>query len=156
MQRSLRGEMTEVQVPRFEHPATAEMALTEGQAAFAALGYGVARGDVEAVRKMLDADQCDLLGAKDYVENTAVHLAAAAGTIEVLKELLKRGASVHVRNRAANTPMFLARQVGNEEAVALLREAGAHLHVEEVESGKRKANRDVVDGEGKRLKSADS
>lgn len=89
---------------------------------------------------MLNGDQLDLLGAKDYAENTAVHLAAVGTNNDVLRELLQRGASVHVRNRAANTPLFLAGQVGNEEAVRLLREVGAHLHVEEVERDGKKVD----------------
>ena len=49
----------------------------------------------------------------------------------ILRELLRRGASVHVRNRGGNTPLFLARGLGNKEAAALLGDAGALLHAEE-------------------------
>ena len=45
----------------------------------------------------------------------------------MLRELLTRGASVHVRNRANNTPLYLAEKMGNAECVRLLKEAGAHL-----------------------------
>lgn len=76
-----------------------------------------------------------MLDAKDYAENTALHLAAVGPSTAVLRELLKRGASVHVRNRASNTPLFLARGIGNKEFVRLLGEAGALLHAEETERG---------------------
>ena len=62
-----------------------------------------------------------------------MHVAAVCPSIDILRELLARGASVHVRNRAGNSALFLARKVGNWEVVELLEEVGAHLHVEEVE-----------------------
>ncbi len=63
----------------------------------------------------------------DYAGNTALHLAAVGPDPLVLRELLTRGASVHVRNRANNTPLYLAEKMGNGECVRLLKEAGAHL-----------------------------
>lgn len=48
-----------------------------------------------------------------------------------LYQLLKRGASVHARNRAGNTPLFLARKAGAVEVIKVLEEAGGHLWVEE-------------------------
>jgi 60kDa lysophospholipase len=153
MQLSLRGEMTETSTPQFSHPASTLPSLTDRQSAFTALGYAIAAGDLDPVIQILNGDQFDLLGAKDYAENTAVHLAAVGTNNDVLRELLKRGASVHVRNRAANTPLFLAGQVGNEEAVGLLREVGAHLHVEEAERvGKRGDDGKSVEKGGKKLK----
>jgi lysophospholipase len=132
MQLSIRGEMTETHGTQFSHPCSDIPALTARQTAFTALGYAITLGDLDTVTKMLISDET-LLGAKDYAENTALHLAAVGPDFEVLRELLKRGASVHVRNRAGNSPLFLARQVGATEHERLLREAGAHLHVEEAE-----------------------
>lgn len=51
----------------------------------------------------------------------------------ILKELLRQGASVHVRNRAAHTPLFLAASAGLEARVKVLRASGALLHVEELD-----------------------
>ncbi|KAF4626353.1 hypothetical protein G7Y89_g11803 [Cudoniella acicularis] len=133
MQLSLRGEMTEVASMQFSHPSSELPHLTDTQTAFTALGYAITKGDLERIKHLLTGDQLGLLQTKDYAENTAVHLAAVGPNPKVLEELLKRGASVHVRNRAANTPLFLATQVGNEEAVKILTEVGAHLHIEEVE-----------------------
>lgn len=155
MAHSLRGEMTELARPSFSHPAGAVAAggeLTPAETAFAALGYAIRDGDVTRVRAMLEADaRHDLLKRADYAGNTAVHLAAVCappegrGTpqqpqqpqqpqgqpggagVAVLRELLTRGASVHVRNRANNTPLYLAEKMGHAAVVALLKEAGAHL-----------------------------
>jgi lysophospholipase len=143
MQRSLRGEMTEVHSTVFKHPNSEVPTITDSQTAFTALGWAISGGDLDAVRALLDADSFDLLHSQDYAGNSAVHIATVCnvsggiGNIgkegEVLRELLSRGASVHVRNKAGNSPLFLAKKVGNQSAVAMLEEAGAHLHVEEVE-----------------------
>jgi lysophospholipase len=133
MQRSLRGEMTELHSTSFSHPSSDIPNITDRQTAFTALGYAITEGDVESVRGLLDGDRFDLLGFKDYADNTALHVAAVGSSGEVLRELLGRGASVHVRNRAYITPLWLAGKVGNNEHVRLLVESGAHLHVEEVE-----------------------
>lgn len=135
MQCSLRGEMTESHLTAFAHPASDIPTILDAQIAFTALGYAITRGDLPAVRGALDGDVFGLLGAKDYAENTALHLAAVAvdKDVGVLRELLRRGASVHVRNLAGNTPLWLAEKVGNREAVEVLGEAGALLNVQEVE-----------------------
>jgi lysophospholipase len=85
------------------------------------------------VLALLATSPHNLLEAADYAGNTALHLAAVGPSADVLRELLKRGASVHVRNRGGNTPLFLARGGGNAAFVGLLGEAGALLNVEEVE-----------------------
>lgn len=133
MQLSIKGEMTELHSTSFSHPSSDVPSITDAQTAFTALGYAITNGDVETVRAMLDGDRFDLLGFKDYADNSALHIAAVGESIGVLRELLGRGASVHVRNRACSTPLWLARKVGNKEAARLLVKSGAHLHVEEVE-----------------------
>ncbi|KAK6351008.1 hypothetical protein TWF718_004186 [Orbilia javanica] len=72
------------------------------------------------------------------------HHAAIQSNSQVLRHLLSRGASVHIRNRENHTPLYLAADAGYPENVKLLREAGAHLHPDEVELAemlKRKAIR---------------
>jgi lysophospholipase len=134
MQLSLRGEMTETpSSTQFAHPSTELPHITDQQTAFTSLGYAITRGDLETVQLMLAGDQFDLLGAHDYAENTALHIAAVGPDTNVLRELLLRGASVHVRNRAKNTPLYLATQAGNVKMVEILRESGGHLHPEELE-----------------------
>jgi len=129
---SLRGEMTEESSTQFSHPAAAPH-IPSQQSAFTSLGYAITAGSVSNVCALLDTDSFSLLQAKDYAENTALHLAAVGPDAMVLRELLKRGASVHVRNLAGNTPLWLAQKVENKEHVEILVEAGALLHPEEVE-----------------------
>ncbi|POS85032.1 hypothetical protein EPUL_003867 [Erysiphe pulchra] len=129
MQKSICGEMSEINLTSFSHPV-ADFAQSD-QSAFTSLGYAISEGNIKKVRDLLERDSHFLLQAKDYSNNTALHLAALGPSKEVLGELLERGASVHVRNRANNTPLFLACQAGNDELVELLSKAGALLHIEE-------------------------
>ncbi|KAI1262188.1 L-asparaginase [Xylariaceae sp. FL1019] len=152
MAQSIRGEMTVLSNPSFTHPqgsldddefcgpgTNSPRPLSRGETAFAGLGYAIQSGDLRAVNQLLDLDipgsisgkPSDLLLRADYAGNTAVHLAAVGPNKGVLRELLVRGASVHVRNRANNTPLFLAEKMGNKDCVELLREAGAALWMEE-------------------------
>jgi lysophospholipase len=132
---SLRGEMTELPLnTQFAHLDIEEPVISPEQTAFTALGHAIANGDHNAVKKMLMADQTKLIFAKDYAGNTALHLAAVGPDSRIVRELLTRGASVHVRNNARNTALFLAEKVGFAEHVALLKESGAHLHAEETET----------------------
>ncbi|KAL2177892.1 asparaginase-domain-containing protein [Thermothelomyces heterothallicus CBS 202.75] len=133
MAQSLRGEMTEMTLPSFSHPAgtldTAVNRLTAAETAFTALGYAIRNGELRTVREILEGDEFNhqLLKRADYAGNTVVHLAAVGPEPLVLRELLTRGAGVHSRNRAGNTPLYLAEKAGNAECVRLLKEAGAHL-----------------------------
>ncbi|GAB1314942.1 hypothetical protein MFIFM68171_05152 [Madurella fahalii] len=133
MAHSLRGEMTEMALPSFSHPAgsvdSAVGRLTSAEAAFTALGYAIQKGEVRTVREILEGDECNhqLLKRADYAGNTALHLAAVGPEPLILRDLLMRGASVHARNRANNTPLYLAEKTGNAEGVRLLKEAGGHL-----------------------------
>jgi len=145
MSHSLRGEMTEMSLPSFSHPAgsidSAVARLTSSESAFTALGYAIRNGETRTVREILEGDEFNhqLLKKADYAGNTAVHLAAVGPEPQILRDLLMRGASVHTRNRANHTPLYLAEKLmksggGNEECVKLLREAGAHLWVAEQNS----------------------
>jgi 60kDa lysophospholipase len=133
MSHSLRGEMTEMALPVFSHPAgtldSAVARLTAAESAFTALGYAIRNGDLRTVREILEGDEVNyqLLKKCDYAGNTVVHLAAVGTEKEILRELLTRGASVHARNRANNTALYLAKKCGNEDNVRLLRDAGARL-----------------------------
>ncbi|KAK5627334.1 hypothetical protein RRF57_003049 [Xylaria bambusicola] len=166
MSRPLRGEMTALANPSFTHPqgfadatdlidhassmgpgTSTPRPLSRGETTFAELGYAIQAGDLRTVAELLDTDalhsgsnSVGLLQRADYAGNTAVHLAAVGPEAAVLRELLVRGASVHVRNRANNTPLFLAEKMGNRGCVDLLVEAGAALWVEEkIEGGGKEA-----------------
>jgi lysophospholipase len=64
------------------------------------------------------------------------HLAATGPNVDVLKEMLNLGASVHLRNRNGRTPLFVAAHAGLTSHVEALREAGAHLHSDELATAK--------------------
>lgn len=129
---SIRGEMTEASSTKFAHPLINEPSLSSEQAAFTALGYAISAGDHTSVVTLLEeGSNNDLLGASDYAGNTALHLAAIGPDSRILRELLTRGASVHVRNKANNSPLWLAERVGALQNVELLKQSGAHLHVDE-------------------------
>jgi len=74
------------------------------------------------------AGACDA----DHVQ----HLAAAGPNIEILRDFLEQGASVHLRNRSGNTPLFMAAAAGLREQVGILKAAGAHLHSDEMTTAK--------------------
>ncbi|KAI7774419.1 lysophospholipase [Diaporthe eres] len=137
MAHSIRGEMTEMTTPSFSHPSgtldALVSSLTAAESAFTALGYAIQRGDLRTVRESLEGDETSyqLLKMADYAGNTALHLAAMSANVEILRELLTRGASVHARNSANNTPLFLARRTAQRECVELLEGAGGHLWVDE-------------------------
>ncbi|UKZ94098.1 uncharacterized protein TrAFT101_008985 [Trichoderma asperellum] len=152
--RSLRGEMTEIAHQSFSHPTKpidCSSRLTPMESAFTALGYAIQNGEIQVVKDLLDGDGNQLLKTADYAGNTAVHLAAVSGNSEIMLELLKRGASVHQRNRADNSPLFLATLSGKDDCAKLLKTAGAHLSVEEIERGplaKYRREREVPANEG--------
>ena len=139
MSNSLRGEMTELRLPSFSHPAgdldAAVARLTAAEQAFTALGYAIKNGDLRSVREILTGDEVghQLLKRADYAGNTAVHLAAIGPSTEVLLELLTRGGSVHPRNMANNTPLFLAEKMKMEAHVLVLQKAGGHLWEKEAQ-----------------------
>lgn len=137
LSRSLRGEMTEIAHQSFSHPAGsldfAAAHLTRDEMAFSALGYAIENGELTLVKELLQGEGSHMLKQSDYAGNTAVHLAAVAGSTEILLELLHRGASVHERNKANNSALFVAVKSGKEPCAQLLRLAGAHLSIEERE-----------------------
>jgi lysophospholipase len=60
------------------------------------------------------------------------HLAATGPNVDMLKDFLEQGASVHLRNRDGHTPLYLAAHAGLSGHVQMLTEAGAHLHSDEM------------------------
>jgi lysophospholipase len=75
MELSIRGEMTEVANTQFSHPETDAPIITARQTAFTALGHAITTGSLSRVLAILTSDPHNLLEAKDYAENTALHLA---------------------------------------------------------------------------------
>ncbi|KAI9775574.1 MAG: hypothetical protein M1816_005892 [Peltula sp. TS41687] len=126
---SIRGELTEHVKTSFQHP---NGTLSPKVVNLAALGYAITRGDAEGVKELMKGEPAVLLNEADYSGNTPLHLAATGPNIEILRDFLTQGASVHLRNRAGRTPLFLAARAGLKENVLLLRQSGAHLHSSEL------------------------
>lgn len=132
------------------------------QAALSALGYAIKKGDRAAVASALQAAKLAvvsegilvngvgegregggrlggggsggwILNEFDYNGFTPLHIAATAHNIEILRDFLTQGASVHLRNMDGHTPLYLASDSGMLDNVILLRESGAHLHAEEID-----------------------
>ena len=61
------------------------------------------------------------------------HVASTGPSLEILRVLLLKGASVHLRNSGGRTPLFLAAHAGMADHVSLLRDSGAHLHADEMD-----------------------
>lgn len=62
----------------------------------------------------------------------ALHIAAALGHADQVRQLLEAGHLVHVRDYAGHTPLFVAARNGHTACVQVLRSAGAHLASDEV------------------------
>lgn len=130
---SIRGEMTSNPPTQFAHPTSPDLKTSASQQSFTALGYAISRGDVFEVRKLLENEMFGLLEMRDYAGNSVLHFAAGGPDVEVVRELMLRGASVHVRNLAGDTPLGIARRMGKREIDEVLEGGGAMLHVEESE-----------------------
>jgi lysophospholipase len=67
-------------------------------------------------------------------------LAAQGPNLEVLRNFLSQGASVHLRNREGHTPLYMSVAARLKDHISLLREAGAHLHPDEAEAAAKSVN----------------
>ncbi|KAF1848077.1 asparaginase-domain-containing protein [Cucurbitaria berberidis CBS 394.84] len=139
---SLRGELTATTRTHFEHPSSGF--LTPELSNLTALGYAIQRGDLQDTRDIIRGEPRWLLNDSDYQKNNPVHLAATSPNVEILRDFLAQGASVHLRNGAGNTPLFLAAAAGLQEHVRVLLDAGAHLHPNEISA----ANLRALEGDG--------
>lgn len=139
----LRGELTEQTRTVFRHPGTI---MPDHISDLTALGYSIANGKLTDVQDAMKGEVQWRLNQGDYSGNTPLviphltrqdfadrrqHIAATSTSIEILRYLLTKGASVHIRNKAGRTPLFLAANAGLPDHVALLVKSGAHFHAEE-------------------------
>ncbi|SFG12677.1 hypothetical protein SAMN05518865_108231 [Duganella sp. CF458] len=62
---------------------------------------------------------------------TALHYAAAAGDLEIMKLLLERHAYIDAASPTGTTPLMLAAREGQEDAVKLLLEEGANAKLKD-------------------------
>lgn len=64
--------------------------------------------------------------------------------MDILRDFLEQGASVHLRNRSGHTPLYLAAAAGLADHVEVLKRAGSHLHTDEVPQ----AQKHLAEGDG--------
>ena len=83
--------------------------------------------DITRVRKMMAANP-DLAKSSDGHGATALHHAAAYGTVDIVKLLLDQGADINARNSRDATPLHWA--IGNTPNVKLLLEKGAEINAQ--------------------------
>ncbi|GAA0142758.1 homeodomain transcription factor [Lithospermum erythrorhizon] len=87
----------------------------------------VQNGDLELVEAVLQRDPSILRHTTVYDRQSALHIAAANGQIEVLSLLLNRSDSPDLVNRYKQTPLMLAAMHGKISCVEKLIEAGANI-----------------------------
>lgn len=75
-----------------------------------------------AINSKADFDACD------EEHNTALHLAAQRGHIEIVKVLLKHGTNCHRKNLTGATALHLAVEHGHEETVKILLANGSKIN----------------------------
>ncbi len=99
------------------------------QAAIHNVSQAAGRGDLEAVRKLVEEDRAlaNVTGDGGW---TPLHLAAQHGHLEVARLLLDHGANVHLRsvNRLENQALHAAATGGHTALVRLLLERGARVN----------------------------
>ncbi|KAF1986491.1 60 kDa lysophospholipase-like protein [Aulographum hederae CBS 113979] len=147
MSTNIRGELTEVSTTHFQHPAPpAPGVLPHELESLTRLDYKIQKGDLDGVRCVMKEENRWLLNDADYAGNTPLHLAATSPNVDILREFLSQGASVHLRNKEGLTPLFLAAHAGLRDHVQLLREAGAHLHPDELAAARLQVETSAGDG----------
>ena len=64
----------------------------------------------------------------------ALHLASKEGHLDIVTELLKRGANVEAATKKGNTALHIASLAGHEEIVKLLVATDAKLNMEYIDA----------------------
>ena len=66
-----------------------------------------------------------IIDEKDFVGNSALHIAARRGDIEIVRYLLSKGAFVNAKNNNRETPLFYASENDHKDVIDALIKAGA-------------------------------
>ena len=97
------------------------------------------------------------IDACDEEKNTALHIAASEGSVEIVQLLVeKKSALLEARNNAEETPLFKAVMMGSEEIVRALILAGANVKVTKTapKSGKKYTLRELANAAGHKVVAA--
>lgn len=94
-------------------------------------------GEVTAMEAMLSKKGKRKVGVnlKDQEGNTALHIAAEAGMLNVIKLILSRGGIINATNSVGFTALNLACRGGHEKCIRFLVESGAELEVPDTAYG---------------------
>ncbi|XP_022148468.1 putative E3 ubiquitin-protein ligase XBAT31 [Momordica charantia] len=87
----------------------------------------VQNGDLEAVHVLLENEPSLLQNTTVYDRQSALHIAAANGQIEILSLLLERSVNPDLLNRHKQTPLMLAAMHGKISCLRKLLEVGANI-----------------------------
>ena len=90
------------------------------------LHWACAAGRLPRVLELLDGWGSSIR-SEDAEGHTPLHLAARKGHVEVVRELVRRGAVLEARTFKANTPLIFASFSGSVEVARLLLDSGANL-----------------------------
>lgn len=92
---------------------------------FSALQYAAFFCRPEVLRLLLDQGADPRLASRNEMSLTALHSAAARGSVGMAALLLERGAGVNARQQGGYTPLMAAANLGNRELAELLLNHGA-------------------------------
>ena len=117
----------EVDVDRVREDRPEIVALLEATGLKLDLPSAAKRGDLDAVRALLEegADTEERMGDK----SSALHWSAVHGHYEVVEALLEAGADPNVRSEDGGTPLHWVAFLGESEMVELLLEEGADPNI---------------------------
>lgn len=114
-------------------PSLSEARRSDG---YPAIHFAVSRGDLEMVKKFLNAG-CDL-ELRNHSKNSGhfagrmIHVAAFWHQPEVAKFLIEAGADVNAVAKLKTTPLHVAARTGNHDVAKLLLENGAVVDAEDI------------------------
>ncbi|XP_076751974.1 L-asparaginase 1 [Xylocopa sonorina] len=139
MQTNLRGELTAGRPPNLD-----DLDLVEAVARSLRLSSGIERQELGSILfpAMLSAavqshDVAKLEALKAYGADvsqknadgrTALHVACCEGDLNIVRCLLRMGASVFVKDRFNRTPLVDAIEWDHHDIIKILMQCGAHLH----------------------------
>ncbi|KAG5900648.1 hypothetical protein JTB14_005921 [Gonioctena quinquepunctata] len=87
-------------------------------------------GQLDKIQEYLDSGTVRDINTSNANGLNALHLASKDGHVEIVRELLKRGAVVDSATKKGNTSLHIASLAGQEEVVRILVQHGASLNVQ--------------------------